>query len=145
MGRLLLSAKQRLHEQGGRMTAQRRLIFETLEQLDCHPTAEELFDKVSCFDPNLNLSTVYRTLRWMETEGLVITRRFTEDRRQDRFDPALPKEHHHFLCSKCKRVIEFDDAKIDEIKKQFEDETGCGIESSSMFLYGLCKKCRNEI
>lgn len=145
MGTLVRKAMQRLHEQGGRMTAQRKAIFETLEQLDCHPTAEELFEKVIQIDPNLNLSTVYRTLRWMETEGLVIARRFNEDRRQERFDPAFPTEHHHFLCSKCKTVIEFDDPKIEEIKTYFEKQTGCYIESSSMFLYGLCEKCQQQV
>jgi Fe2+ or Zn2+ uptake regulation protein len=144
MGTLVQQAKKRLHEQGGRLTAQRKIIFETLECLDCHPTAEELFEEVNQIDPNLNLSTVYRTLRWMETEGLVIARRFNEDRRQERFDPAYPTEHHHFLCSKCKQVIEFDDPKIEEIKLNFEKQTRCQIESSSMFLYGLCEKCRKQ-
>jgi len=145
MSTLVRNARKRLHEQGGRMTAQRKVIFETLDQLNYHPTAEELFEKVSQIDPNLNLSTVYRTLRWMESEGLVIARRFNEERRQERFDPALPREHHHFLCSKCKQVIEFDDPRIEEIKTQFEKQTGCCIESASMFLYGLCRKCQSQI
>jgi len=126
------------------MTHQRRVILEALEELDCHPTAEELFEKVSQVDPNLNLSTVYRTLRWMETEGLIIARRFNVDHRHDRFDSAIPSEHHHFLCSKCKKVIEFNDPSINDIKRRFEEAAGCLVESKSMVLYGLCESCRNE-
>jgi len=144
MSSLLINAKKRLHEQGGRMTHQRRVILEALEELDCHPTAEELFEKASQVDSNLNLSTVYRTLRWMETEGLIIARRFNIDHRQDRFDSATPSEHHHFLCSKCKKVIEFNDPSINDIKTRFEESTGCVVESKSIILYGLCEICRNE-
>jgi Fe2+ or Zn2+ uptake regulation protein len=126
------------------MTAQRRLILETLETLGCHPTAEDLFAEVHQQDPSLSLSTVYRTLRWLEGEGLVSARRFDEERRQERFDPVLPAEHHHFLCTLCKLVIEFEDPLIDSIKAGFEGETGSLVESASVTLYGLCSQCRNE-
>lgn len=144
MGTLLVDAKERLRVQGGRMTAQRRLILETLETLGCHPTAEDLFAEVRQRDSNLSLSTVYRTLRWLEEEGLVSARRFDEERRHERFDPALPAEHHHFLCTICKSVIEFEDSLIDTIKAGFEGETGAWVESASVTFYGLCSQCRNE-
>lgn len=126
------------------MTAQRRLILETLDCLGCHPTAEDLFEEVHQQDPSLNLSTVYRTLRWLEQEGLVSARRFDDERRQERFDPASPAEHHHFLCSVCKSVIEFDDLLIDSIKEQFETWSGCEVESASVTLYGVCSPCKTE-
>jgi len=54
------------------------------------PPQKRIFSVVQERDPSLNLSTVYRTLRWLEQEGLVSARRFDEERRQERFDPALP-------------------------------------------------------
>lgn len=123
------------------MTAQRRLILETLEDLERHPTAEELYEAASKRDSNLNLSTVYRTLRWLEQEGLVSSRRFDEERRQERFDPFLPAEHHHFLCTVCKQVIEFHDPSIEAIKSNFEEQTGAHVESASVTFYGLCLQC----
>ncbi|MBN1147767.1 MAG: transcriptional repressor [Anaerolineales bacterium] len=144
MGTLLEDAQDRLRSQGGRMTTQRRLILEALECLVCHPSAEEVFDEVRQQDPSLNLSTVYRTLRWLEQEGLVSARRFDDERRQERFDPALPAEHHHFVCSVCKCVIEFDDHLIDEGKARFEARSGCEVKSASFTLYGICSQCKNE-
>ncbi len=108
MNELIQETSKRLRLQGGRMTPQRRLILQTLETLTSHPTAEELYHLAHQQDPTLNLSTVYRTLRWLEQEDLVSTRVFHEERRQERFDPAYPSEHHHFLCTGCKAVIEFD-------------------------------------
>jgi Fe2+ or Zn2+ uptake regulation protein len=144
MSTLVKNAWERLQSQGGRMTSQRRLILETLDTLDCHPTAEELFDAVNEQDANLNLSTVYRTLRWLEQEGLVSSRRFDEERRKDRFDPVLPTEHHHFLCTHCKDVIEFDSDLIEQVVTQFENRSGARVETSSLVLYGLCSRCQGK-
>jgi Fe2+ or Zn2+ uptake regulation protein len=144
MNTLAQAARERLHEQGGRMTRQRRLILDALECLDCHPTAEELFAEVKDTDPALNLSTVYRTLRWLEQEGLVSARRFAEQHRQERFDPALPSEHFHFVCNQCQRVIEFDEPLTEMVKTRFAAEHGASIETISLVLYGVCEQCQEE-
>lgn len=138
---LYLQASQRLHAQGGRMTAQRRLILVSLDALDTHPTAEELHAIAVRQDPSLNLSTVYRTLRWLEQEGLVSTRRFDEPRRQDRFDPMLPSQHHHFVCKSCKNVIEFDLPALSDIQQDLEHLHQVRVESASVVFYGLCAAC----
>jgi len=141
---LVEETTQRLHAQGGRMTSQRRLILQTLERLSGHPTAEQLFQIVRRQDSSLSLSTIYRTLRWLQEEDLVSTRLFDEERRQERFDPAFPSEHHHFMCTACKSVIEFDTQLIDSIKTQFERQTGAQVQVGSIVLYGLCARCREK-
>ncbi len=144
MSSLLQKATKCLHAQGGRVTQQRRLILETLEEMigQEHPTAEELHRVVQQSDPNIHLSTVYRTLRWLQQEGIVTGRLFTEENRHERFDPALPSEHHHFICTRCNKVIEFNDALISEIKNHFAIKTGNQVASASLSLYGLCQDCR---
>jgi Fe2+ or Zn2+ uptake regulation protein len=141
MGTLVQDASKFLRTEGGRMTTQRRLILETLECLGCHPTAEDVYEEARQRDSGLNLSTVYRTLRWLEQVGLVSGRRFDDESRQERFDPALPAEHHHFVCSVCKKVIEFDAPLIDEIKSRFETDNSSKVEFASVTLYGECSQC----
>jgi Fe2+ or Zn2+ uptake regulation protein len=136
MGTLLEDAIQHLKKQGGRMTGQRRMILEMLECLGCHPTAEELYASVKPRDPSLSLSTVYRTLRWLEQEGLISARRFEEGSRKDRFDPASPNEHYHFLCTSCHQVIEFDDSRVEAIREQIETQFNA-CERTSLVLYGV--------
>lgn len=142
MGFLMQESRKRLQARGGRMTAQRRLILETLDALDDHPTAEDLFARVRQRDATLNLSTVYRTLRWLEQEDLVSARLLDRDRRQERFDAVLPSEHHHFVCTACRNVIEFDTGLYERIKSQFEQRSGASVETGSIVLYGLCAACR---
>jgi Fe2+ or Zn2+ uptake regulation protein len=142
MSELINVAQERLRAQGGRMTTQRRLIFSLLDSLGEHPTAEELLILAREQDPDLNLSTVYRTLRWLEAENLVSSRVFAEEGRQERFDAALPSEHHHFMCTDCKNVIEFDTGLFGTIKGQFQELNGAKVETGSIMLYGLCSNCR---
>lgn len=144
MASLIEESTYRLHAQSGRMTPQRRLILQTLEHLSSHPTAEQLYQIVHRKDPSISLSTVYRTLRWLQEEELVSTRLFDEERRQERFDPASPSEHHHFMCTSCKSVIEFDTRLIESIKTQFEEQSGAQVQVGSIVLYGLCARCRGE-
>lgn len=141
MSDLVTEAQERLRLQGGRMTLQRRLLFSILDSLGEHPTAEELLLLAREKDPDLNLSTVYRTLRWLEAENLVSTRVFAEERRQERFDAALPSEHHHFMCTNCKDVIEFDTDLLRSIKSEFQELNGAQVVKGSIVLYGLCAKC----
>jgi Fe2+ or Zn2+ uptake regulation protein len=143
MNTLLQDTAKRLRDQGGRLTSQRRLIIKTLDSLDTHPTAEELYQAVKRQAPDLHLSTVYRTLRWLEAEGLISTRRFEEDNRQDRFDPMLPADHYHFLCTSCHEVIEFNTPFIENIKAQFELTYDAQVEHASIVLYGFCPKCQS--
>ncbi len=144
MGTLVNQVAKKLRQQGGRMTAQRRLILGVLESMPGdHPTAEEVHSRAQASDPNLHLSTVYRTLRWLQAEGLVSSHWFPEERRHERFDPNRPAGHHHFVCQACQEVVEFvEPLMMDSIRRQFEDRSGSFVESASLVLYGLCPSCR---
>jgi len=145
MSTLIQEAKECLSAQGGRMTSERLLILETLDASGGHPTADELYHLIKPHHPDLNLSTVYRTLRWLEQEGLVGTQRFGEGSRQDRFDPGFPAEHHHFVCASCQQVIEFEDSQVESIKLGFERIYGARVDSASIVLNGLCSDCLKKL
>jgi Fe2+ or Zn2+ uptake regulation protein len=144
MDSLLERTTLRLQETGGRLTSQRRLIVQVLENLVSHPTAVELYSLVREYDASVHLTTVYRTLRWLEDEGLVRARVFNDELRQERFDPVVPSEHYHFLCMHCKKVIEFNTLLVNAIKAQFELHSGAMVETGSVVLYGVCADCRNQ-
>lgn len=142
---LLDQITQKLHADGGRMTAQRRLILEVLDQYTDHPTAEEVYLRARLRDETLHLSTVYRTLRWLEDNGYVNTRWFDGDRRQERFDTVTSSEHdhYHFRCRHCNEIIEFPEPLVEQIKAHYEAVTGCRVDSAELNLYGVCMRCSN--
>ncbi|MEW6651698.1 MAG: transcriptional repressor [Chloroflexota bacterium] len=128
------------------MTSQRRLILETLMECSDHPTAEEIFARALKKNPALNLSTVYRTLRWLEQQGLVNTRRFDGERRLERFDPVVEKgeNHYHFRCRQCNQIIEFDSPLLELVKTHFQDCFGGEVQTASLVFYGVCSECREK-
>jgi len=132
---------------GGRMTAQRRLVLETLQSLGGHPTAEEVYRATREHDASIHPSTVYRTLDWLEAAGLVSHRHLDaglNDERCERFDPAVPLEHHHFVCTGCGQVIEFASPRIEEAKAEFAEKYRARVSQASLTLYGLCAECRSS-
>ena len=145
MSTLTFEADKRLHDQGMRMTSQRRLILDTLSKMESHPTAEEVYTVVRQQDSSLHLSTVYRTLRWLETEGLIQSRQFGAGLRQERFDPILDGEHYHFYCQSCHQVIEFNTLLVNAIKAQFELHSGAEVDYGTVILYGRCAECRETL
>jgi Fe2+ or Zn2+ uptake regulation protein len=145
MSTLVSQAEKTLRARGGRMTAQRRLILEALDRLGGHPTAEQVYRAVHDRDMAINPSTVYRTLGWLEEAGLVSHRHLDQGPRGEhceRFDPGSPIEHHHFVCSVCGRVEEFESAQIEAAKLDFMRRYGAQVEQASLTFHGICASCR---
>lgn len=143
-GTLVEQVSLRLRAGNGRMTAQRRLILETLENCADHPTAEEIYARARQADGSLHLSTVYRTLHWLAEEGLVNPRWFEDERPQQHFDPVSEDDgdHYHFRCQICNNIIEFSEPLMDAIKQSFQQRHGGRIESATLTLYGICRDCQ---
>jgi len=137
---------EKLHAEGGRMTPQRRLILEVLDNSPDHPTAEQIYRRALRRDASLHLSTVYRTLRWLEEEGFVNPRWFENERRQERFDTIDENSpnHHHFRCRICGRIVEFSEPLIETITSAYEAQFGGQVESATLTLYGVCSSCINS-
>ena len=146
MSGLVLQATETLRATGGRMTAQRRVILEALDTLGGHPTAEQVHQAAARQDEAINLSTVYRTLGWLAENGLIRPRRLRtgESDRCQRFEPAPPAEHHHFVCTRCGQVIEFQSPHIERVKAEIADQIAATIERATLTLYGVCDACLGQ-
>ena len=147
MSPLAKEAATTLRSTGGRMTEQRRLILETLESLGGHPTADEVYAVVQTRAPRLNPSTIYRTLAWLESAGLVSHCHLDagpSGEHSERYDPVTPVEHHHFVCTACGQVTEFEAPQLEAIKTEFAAEHNAAVEKAALTIYGLCVACRDK-
>ena len=84
-----------LRRAGLRMTQQRRLILRVLAEADDHPDAKGIFTRAFAHDPTLSLSTVYRTMKLLETRGAIERHAFEdapagEDRIADTAASTVP-------------------------------------------------------
>ena len=120
---------------GMRMTDQRRVIAQVMEQASDHPDVEELYRRASAIDARISLSTVYRTLNLFEEAGLVTKHDFKDGRA--RFE-LIPDEHHdHLIDIRSGSVIEFRNEEIEAIQEVIAKRLGYRLVDHRLELYAV--------
>jgi Fur family ferric uptake transcriptional regulator len=131
----VLTLEEQCAQKGMRMTEQRRVIAQVIEQAVDHPDVEELYRRASARDPRISLSTVYRTLNLFEESGLVTKHDFKDGRA--RFEP-IPDEHHdHLIDIRTGKVIEFRNEEIEAIQELIAKRLGYKLVDHRLELYAV--------
>lgn len=129
-------------EKGMRMTEQRRVIARILQDSDDHPDVEELYRRSSRVDPRISLSTVYRTVKLFEDEGIIEKHDFRDGR--SRYE-TVPEEHHdHMIDVKSGTVIEFHSPEIEALQERIAREHGFRLVGHRLELYGIPLSDKDE-
>ena len=134
-------ARATLREQGYRLTPQRTLIWETLREAGRHLTADEVAAEVRRTLPDVNLSTVYRTLELLVSLDLVVETRL--EGATAYYEVSPEPEHHHCVCTRCGAVGHFGD----ELLAPVHDELGrrdFTVGHIQVTAFGLCRACRES-
>src|SRR5215510_13477406 len=111
---------EELQARGMRVTPQRAIIFEAIEKLEGHITAEEIFEQVQKVNPYVSLATVYRTLELLMELNLINQTNF--GRSQTYFALKDHGPHHHLVCSECGFIEEFSDTIFNPIRMELEKQ-----------------------
>jgi Fe2+ or Zn2+ uptake regulation protein len=130
------------HEAGRRLTAQRRLILEVLEESTGHLDAEALHDRVKTRDPNISLATVYRTLAVLKEMGRVERHSLGED--HSHYEAVRDGPHYHFACLGCGKVIEFDAPEVARVIRKLGEREGVQVTDARLNLSGYCTGCQKR-
>ena len=137
-------AEQALRDEGLRVTAQRALILEIIQQSDEHLDAEDIYFRARRRDPKLSLSTVYRTLNILKEMGLVEQRYFARDHSREYYESSTTPEHYHFTCVECGKIVEFQTPLIEQLKRDLMDEHGVRFSHACICFEGYCAECRER-
>ncbi len=130
----------KLREQRSRITPQRRRVLEILCETDGHISASEIYDQVQAHNPQVNLSTVYRILEWLESAGVVTRSDLGEG--HVIYELAARGMHHHLVCDRCGTIIEVGDEILDPLRKLLLERYGFQAEIKHLAIHGLCDSCR---
>ena len=136
-----LDFKNTLHSKGMRLTGQRRLILQVLEESGRHLDAETVFERAHRRDEHVSLATVYRTLQLFKEMGIIDQHFTSREHNREVYEPVGAEEHYHFSCLKCGRVVEFQSALIDRARKQIAQELGINILHGCACFEGYCAGC----
>ena len=129
-----------LEKKGYRLTAARSAILAGLINIDGHVSADELVEIVHRSDPGVGRMTVYRTLELLTELGLI--RPVYQGSAAAHYVLMDDGHHHHLICSRCNRVIEFDQCVLREIEQSVSTHYHFEIQGHLLEIYGRCQDCR---
>lgn len=139
----------RLRNAGFRLTLPREAILNVFAENPKHLSAEEVFLSVHEKYPGVGLATVYRTVDLLTQVGLVFKFDFGDGKsRYELASEAVKGHHHHMVCTRCGRIVDYSDFMEEEVKfiKGLEAELSkkhrFRIDKHQIHFYGLCEGCR---
>jgi Fur family ferric uptake transcriptional regulator len=133
---------EQIRSSGRRLTRQRKLVLEILEESHEHLDADMIYDRARARDPNIGLATIYRSLGLLKEMGLVQEHRLGEN--HGHFETTQSTPHHHFTCLKCGRVVEFEAPQVMDAARTLCKSEGLQVTEVHLHLSGYCASCRED-
>lgn len=137
------NTRDTLEERGIRLTKQRKILLEIIDQSGAHLDAERLYQLAKERDPKLNRVTVYRTLKLLKESGLVDEldlMHYAGD--QHYYETRMKQEHAHVICLQCGRVEEYFGEPLRALRMQIQESLGFEIVAARTEVGGYCSHCQ---
>jgi Fur family ferric uptake transcriptional regulator len=126
-----------------RKTTERYTILEEIYKRDDHFEAESLFNFFKKRKFNISRATVYNTLELLVSCDLVKKHQFGKNLAQYEKSYGY-KQHDHIICVDCKKVVEFCDPRIQNIKSMMGELLNFKITHHTLYMYGICGSCQKK-
>lgn len=130
---------EELKSHGIRVTPQRAIILDAMEDMAGHFTAEDVYAAVQKVSAYINIATVYRTLDLLK-ELEIIT---DADMGGGAMHYALRTHgpHHHAICRTCGRSFEFPHTLLEPAIDRLNDEFDFVADAHHVVIFGWCTCC----
>lgn len=128
----------------GYRTRQRDIILELLKgNTQKHLTADEIADILRKSGNKVSITTVYRYLEKLYTEGKV--QKYTADKESARYSYQEKecREHFHLKCTSCGGIFCADCDFLSGLCGHISGDHGFTVEISKTVFYGVCESCKN--
>jgi Fur family peroxide stress response transcriptional regulator len=139
--RRLETLRRLCRERGIPHTVQRRVILETVLELDDHPTADRVHEAVSTRADGISRATVYRTLETLVELGLIT--KACHPGSTVRYDWRT-EVHHHLVCLHCDAVIDITAPDLDALPMPDTSHLGFVVSDHRVQLRGTCRSCQDK-
>lgn len=131
--------QQKCSQAGLKMTGQRKVILQVLEEASDHPSVESVYERAKEIDDSISIATVYRTLSLLDEMDLVIRHEFQEG--YSRYEVNWD-HHHHLVDLETGKVIEFQNEELERLKHKIAEDLGYDLVDHRLELYG--KKLKKD-
>lgn len=122
-----------LRRAGVRITRQRAALLSVLAEAEDHPEAVELHRRAEAVVPGISLSTVYRSLTELESQGVILRHQF--DGTPARFEHTESRHHDHMIDVDTGEVVEFASDRIEALQAEIAEALGYEIVHHRFELY----------
>lgn len=138
LAEVLKIALQRMREAGLKLTPARKGILRVLLAEHGPFTIEEVHSRL---ETECDVVTVYRSLRSLETVGIIRRCEFGDG--VSRFEFEHPEtHHHHIVCRLCNRVEYLALCPLDFLDR-YVTEMGYAQVDHRVSFHGVCKHCQH--
>ena len=120
-----------------RMTSQRQIIIQVIEESDDHPDVDQLYLRSVELDNTISIATVYRTVKLLEEAGLIERLEFGDGR--SRYEEA-GEHHEHLVDIETGEVHESYNEELETLKTEIAREMGYDLIDHRLELYGKKRK-----
>jgi len=137
---MLHAFRKYLQKNDLRTTPERMTIASEVFHSHTHFNAENLYVLLQNKNRKISRATVYRTLDLLVDSGLV--RKAVFDNHIASFEKYFNnRDHGHFICTQCGKIIEFYDQKLQALHRKLEQKLAVKIVNHTHHVYGKCKDC----
>jgi Fur family ferric uptake transcriptional regulator len=119
-----------------RMTPQRSAIESSVAEAGRPLLPREVLEIAQRAVPSLSIATVYRQLKALVEEGALRPVQLAGE--PQRYETAAQGHHHHFQCTRCKRVFDVHGCPGSLAHLA---PAGFVVEDHEVTLYGRCADC----
>jgi len=116
------------------------MILRAVEEADSHISAEEIYAQVRARYPQMNISTVYRTLELVKELGLVTETDLGDGR--VRYHCIGKGRHHHLVCEKCGEIIDMEESVLSPLWVEIQQKYNFKVNMKHLAFFGLCPRCQ---
>ncbi len=128
-----------IRARGGRLSAARRLILQTLFDAEGPISAELITERVAEQGPALGQTSVYRNLESLESLGAV--RHVHLGHGPGLYALVGEGEREYLTCERCDRVMSVEPAELDGVRDEVRKRFGYEARFSHFPISGLCPDC----
>lgn len=127
---------------GIRITGQRKILIETIQDSDRHLDAATLLRLARKRDEGINRATVYRTLELLKKLRLIDELDLMHLNGEKHFYEAKTTiDHVHLACFQCGRIEEYTSPLFERLKAEISHTKGFHVGVVRLEVGGRCGKC----
>lgn len=136
------SLLQELTLRGVRITGQRKILIETIQDASRHLDAATLLALARKRDRGINRATVYRTLELLKSLRLIDELDLMHLNGEKHFYEAKTNiDHVHLACFQCGRIEEYTSSLFERLKSEITRQKGFHIRVVRLEVGGRCSQC----